>query len=340
MISFYTLTASWLLFSTALAFPTISRNVSQKAIGAAKIAKDFPDPSIMQDSDGTWYAFATAGNGFNVQIATSSKSNGPGGPWTWLSRDALPKTGNWTTGKNTWAPDVRRMDNGSYVMYYSGEVASNSSHHCVGTATSNTVMGPYTPSAKPFACNLNIGGAIDPSGFKDSNGIRYVVYKVDGNSIGHGGSCGNGNAPQVATPIILQQVAADGITPVGSGVTILDRTDADGPLVEAPAIVKKNGLYVLFFSSGCFTEPTYNVNYATATNISGPYKRASSPLVRTDDAFGLTAPGGATPIVDGSQAGNGIVFHADCAEGRCFFESQIDIDGTLVLLNGADGIGS
>lgn len=39
-------------------------------------------------------------------------------------------------------------------------------------------------------CPLSQGGAIDASGY-DDNGQRYVVYKVDGNSIGHGGACGN-----------------------------------------------------------------------------------------------------------------------------------------------------
>lgn len=31
------------------------------------------------------------------------------------------------------------------------------------------------------------GGAIDPAGFVESDGSHYVVYKIDGNSIGHGG---------------------------------------------------------------------------------------------------------------------------------------------------------
>ncbi|ORY71507.1 glycosyl hydrolase family 43 protein, partial [Pseudomassariella vexata] len=292
------------------------------------ISRDFPDPSILKAKDGSWYAFGTTSNGKQVQVATALYAEGP---WSYLDTDALPDPGNWTTGSNTWAPDVRQMEDDTYVMYYSGEVASNPAFHCVGTATSEGILGPYKPSSEPFACDLSIGGQIDPSGFRDHDGTQYVVYKVDGNSIGHGGSCNNDVSPFLPTPLLLQEVDEDGITKVGDPIQLLDRTDADGPLVEAPALLRHdNGVYTLFFSSGCFTEPTYNINYATAHNIKGPYTRSSTPLVRSDDSFGLTAPGGATPTADGDM----IVFHADCSAGRCLFESKIDIMGDDVVLDG------
>lgn len=170
-------------------------------------------------------------------------------------------------------------------------------------------MGPYTPLATPFACpDVNAqGGAIDPDGFLDeSTGKRYVVYKVDGNSIGHGGSCGNTVAPIVPTPLMLQEVsAADGVTPIGQPTQILDRDDYDGPLIEAPALHRSDeGIYFLFFSSNCFTTPQYDVAYATATNILGPYTKSSRPLLITSDAE-LTGPGGMDIIKGGST----FVFH-------------------------------
>lgn len=298
-----------------------------------QIATDFPDPSILQDADGKWYAFATAGNGKHIQAAESSH---PRGPWKWLDVDLLPDDGPWTNNMNTWAPDIRRMDDGTYVMYFSGQVKASPAHHCIGTATAETILGPYTPSKEPFACDVTVGGSIDPAGFQDADGKRYVVYKIDGNSIGRGGLCLNGIAPFVPTPILLQEVGQDGLTKIGDPIQILDREDVDGPLVEAPSLLRtEDGVYVLFFSSGCFTSPTYNVDYAVADSVQGPYIRSpSGPLVRTNDAFGLTAPGGATPVVDGSS----IVFHADCPEGRCFFQSNIDVMGKKVVLDGVDGI--
>ena len=293
------------------------------------LSENFPDPAILQDTDGSWYAFATAGNDKQVQVA---KANAPEGPWTYLDQDLLPNPGPWTSKKDTWAPDVRRIEDGSFVMYYSGQLGNDTAHHCIGTATAKSILGPYTAQKQPLACHIQDGGAIDPSGYYDQETQkRYVVYKVDGNSIGHGENCGNTEGTLVPTPIMLQELKADGITPVGQPVQILDRTDDDGPLVEAPNLIKtSDGLFILFFSSHCFNTPDYDVKYATSDSIRGPYLRASQPLVQTGD-YGLTAPGGATSIEDGGK----MVFHANCPSGRCLFELDFRIeDGDVIACLG------
>jgi len=66
------------------------------------------------------------------------------------------------------------------------------------------------------------------------------VYKVDGSSLGGGGPCGNANG-EYSTPIMLQEMEADGVTPTGNPVQILDRGPYDGPLIEAPALILHNG---------------------------------------------------------------------------------------------------
>ncbi|KAJ9143727.1 Glycosyl hydrolase family 43 protein [Pleurostoma richardsiae] len=302
---------------------------SRAATKSPLLSQSFPDPSIMRDTDGTWYAFATAGNGKNAQTA---KAPAPGGPWTYLDEDVLPDPGSWTDGKNTWAPDVRRTTGGTYVMYYSGELANNTAHHCVGVATAKSIVGPYQPHDEPLVCHIDAGGAIDPSGFVDAaTGKRYVVYKIDGNSIGHGGSCGNTKAPIVPTPIMLLELAADGTTPVGQPVQILDRTDADGPLVEAPSLVRTaDGKYILFFSSHCWDTQEYDVKYAVSSDgVLGPYVRTESgSLIKTGD-YGVTAPGGATSV----EGGGSLVFHADCDAGRCLFETGFSVKGTNVVVS-------
>lgn len=112
--------------------------------------------------------------------------------------------------------------------------------HCVGAATATAPQGPYTPQSKPIACQTAGGGAIDPAGFKDSDGSLYVVYKVDGGHLGGGGPCGNGDESH-GTPIMLQKLNSDGVTPTGNPVQILDRDANDGPLIEAPSLVLHNG---------------------------------------------------------------------------------------------------
>ncbi|KAK0670835.1 family 43 putative glycoside hydrolase [Cercophora samala] len=297
---------------------------------------DFPDPSILLDSSGTYYAFATSlltgSSPKNIQVASAPS---PLGPWTYIDTDPLPNPGSWTAGPGslTWAPSVVQLSDNSYVMYYSGQLSgNNSAYHCVGAAKSTSITGPYSPLSQPIACPLSQGGAIDPSGFLDPpTGKRYLVYKVDGNSLGHGGSCGNSVAPQVSTPIILQPVADDGMTFVGEETTILDRTEEDGPLVEAPDLYwdGETGTYVLFYSNHCWSEEGYSVNYATSGRLEGGYKRASKgSLIATGDGLGVVAPGGASAVGRVGEGGGNrtsIVFHGNCGEGRCLFGVDINI---------------
>ncbi|KAI6046616.1 hypothetical protein EDC04DRAFT_2628898 [Pisolithus marmoratus] len=63
--------------------------------------------------------------------------------------------------------------------------------------------------------------------------------------------------------------------------------------------------YVLTYSSNCYNTDLYGIAYATALSVSGPYTKASSPLLVTGDDS-LTGPGGATPTPDGTF----MVFHA------------------------------
>jgi hypothetical protein len=76
-------------------------------------------------------------------------------------------------------------------MYYTAALKSQPKLHCVSYATSKTVAGPYTdPSSQPWICPTAEGGAIDPAGYTNADGTRWVTYKIDGNAIGHGGECG------------------------------------------------------------------------------------------------------------------------------------------------------
>jgi beta-xylosidase len=105
------------------------------------------------------------------------------------------------------------------------------------------------------------------------NGDFYVVYKIDDNNIGDGsGSCGNSKINPVPTPIMLQKMKSDRTTPDGDPVQILDRDSNNGPLIEAPALNFKDGLYYLFFSSNCNNSGNYDTSYATVKTINqNPY---------------------------------------------------------------------
>ncbi|GAM86350.1 hypothetical protein ANO11243_043640 [Dothideomycetidae sp. 11243] len=292
--------------------PITVTSVSQNPV----IYANFPDPGLIKVG-GTWYAFAsrTIGSSVHIQIASSPDFK------TWnvvnntdgSQRDALPVLPAWVNQTNwgTWAPDVVQLASNKFVMYFSAANSPGNTsvplHHCVAYATADNVLGPYIGAATPFICPLSQGGAIDPGHFQDVDGKRYVVYKVDGNSLGHGGPCGNSVKPIVSTPLMLQQVAADGVTLIGAPRALLDNSGAsDDGIVEAPALTRSHhGVYFLFFSSGCFATSTYTVSYATASSLSGNFTRAPAPLMFTG-YDGFYGPGGADLTPDGSH----MVFHA------------------------------
>lgn len=222
-------------------------------------------------------------------------------------------------------------------MYYSAKLSDDSTH-CVGVATSSSPGGPYEPqNSQPIACPSSQGGAIDADGFQDADGTNYLLYKIDGNSIAPGGTCGNDPATQ-PTPIMLQRMSADGTATDGSApVQILDRSDADGPLIEAPSLVRVQDsssaggwLYILFFSSNCYLTPDYDVSYAYSTNgVAGPYTKAQAPvapLLQTSTRYSqLYAPGGLSI----TSTGNQVVFMADLdqsANTRQMYTGTVNID--------------
>ncbi|KAK5088435.1 hypothetical protein LTR05_002653 [Lithohypha guttulata] len=270
------------------------------------LAVNFPDPALVS-VDGVWLAFATAGNGRNVQVAASASFSEHS--WRLLEDvDVLPDPGPWAANdRNIWAPHVYGLEDGRWVMYYAATVKNETSKHCVGAALSTNVLGPYSPVKTPFACPLDDGGAIDPAAFRDpKDGNLYVVYKVDGNSMNPGGGpCGSGGLPQDyrPTPILLQQIEEDGVTRIGEPIEVLDRDEADGVLVEAPSLFysESQELYFMTFSSNCYSTEHYDISFAFSEHLTMPFTKSSYPLITTQTGP-VTAPGGADMTPDGKFA--------------------------------------
>lgn len=302
------LLASLLLALQVASISTIPEPTPLPKVGPV-ISTNFQDPSLMQ-FNGTYYAIAGAnGNppNINVQLATSTDFS----TWTVAyGYDVLPTLGSWATKPgHVWAPDLNQLPDGSFIIYYSATTKGHPKQHCVGAAISKTVAGPYIPLDTTIACDHAKGGAIDPDGFVDTNSAdaaHYVVYKVDGNTIGHGGACHNSKKPTVSTPIMLQRVSSDdGYTTIGEPVELLHNTPTDGPDIEAPALVfhPGSGLYFLFYNSGCFLLPRYRIEYATSQTLTGPYTRNPTPLLVTGDtAARVNRPGGIDFNANGSLA--------------------------------------
>ncbi|OCK84036.1 glycoside hydrolase family 43 protein, partial [Lepidopterella palustris CBS 459.81] len=335
---------------------------------------NFPDPAIFKHNETWYaFATNNAAGVLHQPLNKSAQDYGKAhiqlaistdfGNWTLqnYTSDPLPTLGDWvatgymnmnTTSQfnasdillnytvavprsNVWAPDLlQRPSDKKFILYYSATAANATRNHCVGAAIADLPQGPYKPLPTPIACPTYLGGAIDPSPFIDVDGKIYLAYKVDGNNNGHGGICGNTIPPLVNTPILLQRLAEDAVTPVGPSLDIMDRIREDGPLVEAPALVRSDeGVYFLFFSSGCTRMPSYDLKYATSTNVTGPYKRASRPLLLTGD-WGLLAPGSVSVRCDAKRWR--MAFHARVNTSfggvRAMFTTGLVLNGTSVLL--------
>ncbi|KAJ5746174.1 arabinan-endo 1-5-alpha-L-arabinase [Penicillium odoratum] len=316
--------ASTVFLAFALAILRLAASESTRAIDS-----NFPDPCVIQTNDG-YYAFATNGNGVNVQVASSSDFSS----WDLMSgTDAMPGPfPSWIASSPAiWAPDVIQRADGTFVMYFSAASSEDSSKHCVGAATSTSITGPYTPENSALACPLDQGGAIDADGFSDG-GNYYVVYKIDGNSL-------DGDGTTHATPIMLQGLNSDAVTPNGGSTQLLDRDDADGPLIEAPSLANVDGTYYLSFSSNMYDTTNYDVSYATASALTGPYTKVQAPdaplLVSGDpsNVGNLAGPGGADFNGDASK----IVFHAfengqNIDDGRAMYVADISVSGGVITV--------
>jgi beta-xylosidase len=284
------------------------------SVAGPVVASNFPDPALLY-ADGITYAYSTNTAGIHIPVATSRDNT------TFTIQpnyDALPDLAPWETANAVWAPDVIALSPTSYVMYYaSGTQSSGGKYHCIGVATSSSPAGPFVPSPQPLICpdGPSTGGAIDPDAFLDPvSNTLYLTYKLDGNALGNGGACNNGIAPIHSTPIMLQQLSPDGLSLVDGPSQILDRDDRDGPLVEAPSLYRSSeGVYFLFFASGCFSSNTYATSYATSKNIAGPYTKAARSLLITGDGAGVVGPGG----LDVVSAGEGtlVAFHGIVSGG-------------------------
>ncbi|KAH0169053.1 Arabinanase/levansucrase/invertase, partial [Aureobasidium melanogenum] len=177
------------------------------------------------------------------------------------------------------------------------------------------------PSPDPWYCPVDQGGAIDAAGFRDADGTWYITYKIDGNAMGHGGVCNNGNAPILNTPIMIQRVGSDGISKQGNPSTIMNLQASDGPDIEAPAMIRRGSTYILMFSSHCYSTNSYDTLYATSNSPTGGFVRGGSLL------------GGGRGGLDASLDATHVAFHGLQDDGRRFmYTGMLNINGNTVTL--------
>jgi arabinan endo-1,5-alpha-L-arabinosidase len=225
---------------------------------------NFPDPTVMRASDGTFYVYGTQGNGVHIQVASSADLV------TWAYHgEALAGLPPWasTTAVDTWAPDVQEHG-GTFYMYFAAQAASPAGSFCVAVATSPSPLGPFNTTFQPIVC----GGAgdssnIDPKSFDDAaTNATWLFW-------------GSGAA------IHIQQLAQDrlGFAPgsVSAAVWAADSLLPYQSLVEGAWVLTlprgvqpgNAGSYLLITSGNncCGTDAHYALFAARGLTVAGPY---------------------------------------------------------------------
>jgi beta-xylosidase len=309
------------LLAAAAAMPAAAQQPPPSSAAAPSFSgpvlrTNFADPFILAVGN-RYLAYATNAHGdrANVPVAYSSDLVAwnvmavPGDPDRF--HDALPTLPAWAQRGRTWAPEVMRIGN-RYVLYFSAHHRA-SGRQCVGAATAADPRGPFVPQgAEPLVCQHALGGTIDASPFRDTDGKLYFYFKNDGNAI---------NRP---TQIWAQRLAADGLSLEGEAVAIArNDTPWEGRISEAPFMVRRGAGYYLFFSANDYAwQPRqrlsqYATGYARCTGPLGPCTDApENPILASrQQPDCLSGPG--HPAIFEANGRHYMVFHAWSAKRSC-----------------------
>ena len=285
---------------------------------------DCPDPGVLAlpNEDPPIFAAVCTGGKFRIRTSRSLVS--------WANTDVfiLPdgKPPWAANGNRNWAPELHAVGDGVMAYFTSvngGNVLS------VGAASAPSIDGPFTDLGAPLV--QNPVGVIDASYFEDDDGSKWLLDKIDGNSQGD------------PTPIRIRELTADGRAFAdGSSpqqILVNQSSTWEGGVVEAPWLVKRDGMYYLFYSGNVYDD-RYRTGVARSAALLGPYEKHSGPILQNNETW--VGPGHGSVVVAGGL--DYFVYHAwrndgsggnDTSQGRNVLVDRIQWqDGWPVIHDG------
>ena len=272
------------------------------------VAGDWPDPDVTQ-IDGSYYAVATSGGWaptFRILRSADLRA------WT-IAGSVFRRAPAWAKD-SFWAPELAALPSGGYALFYSampkrawrtradGTTAVDPRGrrarpwYCLGVATAPAPLGPWRDLGRPLRCTPR--GTIDPTPVVDGDSL-HLVYKEDGNAF------------RRPTPILIQQLRADGRALLGEPRELIrNRAPWEREVVEAPELVQRDGAWHMLYSGNLCCSPrcAYAVGAARAPQLTGPWTRhPGNPILRSGN--GWRCPGHVSLI------GDRVAFHAYRAGG-------------------------
>ena len=291
------------------------------------------DPSVIK-SAGTYYVF-----GSHLAAAkTTDLMN-----WTKLADGVdnnnalfgnkvtteLAATFAWTTVTDLWAPDVAKLDDGKFYMYYCS-CQGSSPLSALGVAVASSVEGPYvnkqivlksgmvgvSEDGTPYDATKH-PNVVDPQVFKDATGKLWMVY----------GSYSGGIFIMAVDP--ASGLPVSGPAGQGYGKHLLGGNHAEiegAYILYSPA----SKYYYLFTSwGGLAANGGYNVRVARSLAPDGPYVdgggtdmatvKASVPFDRPSIApYGMKMMGGHNYVNASFETGTALGYVSPGHNSACY----------------------
>lgn len=249
------------------------------------------DPSIIE-IDGLYFVYAT-GTGLPVRTSVDLVN------WS-LAGQVFSTAPSWITTTETgrrndlWAPDVSSFG-GLYHLYYAAS-SFGSNVSCIGHATSASPATNAWTDRGAVICSTasDTWNAIDPAVILDETGAPWLAF----------GSFWSG--------LKLIPLASDGSR---DGTAMYALATRDDRAVEAPFLVRHDGFYYLFESTGLCcrgVDSTYQIRVGRSPDVRGPYVDA--------DGVALLA-GGGTLVVDADERWRGPGHNAILGEAYNVFHA-------------------
>lgn len=227
---------------------------------SAPAADTFADPSIIRGRDGLWYAYATSDRlhpGDATVPLLPIQSSPDLVHWSNAGQVFAQRPAWAAPAAGIWAPDIRFVQ-GQYVLYYvvtDTAALPGGADSAIGVATAPSPTGPWTDSGGPLIAprpgNGSYFGTIDPAGFTDVNGHRWLYWS----SFNGGG--------------FVAPLSDDGLRSTGDPTRVLIDNRYEGSYV-----VRHGGYYYMFASAtNCCAGPVtgYTVFAGRSTEPTGPF---------------------------------------------------------------------
>lgn len=168
--------------------------------------------------------------------------------------------------KAMWAPCVVQ-NNGKYFLFFSANDVHPGEIGGIGVAVSDRPEGPFEDHLGRPLINDVVHGAqpIDQAVFQEpTTGDWYIVY----------GGWGHCNLAKLKPDFT-------GLLPAADGNTFKEITPSG--YVEGPMMLFRNDKVYFMWSEGGWTGPTYQVAYAIADSIHGPFTRIGAVIEPNPD---------------------------------------------------------